>query len=61
MRWQGYNFNTQEGQVSLERVVEGIKDRNLMVALDMTNKHTQSDKLRHKITLHKEENYLPVQ
>lgn len=46
---QGCNFNTHKGQVSAERVVEGIKDGCLMVACDTANKHTQSNS---DVTLH---------
>lgn len=42
LRQQGCNFNAHKGQVSAERVVEGIKDGRLMVASDTANKHRQS-------------------
>lgn len=49
LRQQGCNFKAHKGQVSAERVVEGIKDGPLMVASDTANKHTQSN--RRKITM----------
>lgn len=51
---QGCNFNTHKGQVSAERVVEGIKDGRLMVVPDTPNKHTIKHSHRHEITQHLE-------
>lgn len=41
-----------KGQVSAQRVVEGIKDERLMVASDAANRHRQSYVLRRKTISH---------